>query len=121
MTEKTLNAIELGVTTVLSIGVDYAVDKTIKKLVNPQSVPEKILTGIGSLGVSCAANYGMYKIVHGVLHPNEEQRYEALVKEVEEVVKVDTEVAVTMAEIECRVENKVDEIFKQIMEGRVNG
>lgn len=121
MTEKTLNAIELGVTTVLSIGVDYAVDKTIKKLVNPQSVPEKILTGIGSLGVSCAANYGIYNVVHGALHPNEVQKYENLVKEVEEVVKVDTEVAATMAQIECRVENKVDEVYKKIMEGRVNG
>lgn len=121
MTEKTLNAIELGVTTVLSIGVDYAVDKTIKKLVNPQSVPEKILTGIGSLGVSCATNYGMYKIVHGVLHPYEEQRYENLVSEVEECIKVDTEVAATLAQIDCRVENKVNDIYNKIMEGRVNG
>ena len=121
MTEKTLNAIELGVTTVLSIGVDYAVDKTMKKLVNPQSIPEKILTGVGTLGVSCAANYGVYKVVHGMLHPNKEQRYEQLVHAYEDMANADIEAAVTMATIECRIENKVDELYKQIMEGRVNG
>lgn len=119
MTEKTLNAIEIGATTALSIGVDFAVNKAIEKVVNPQSIPEKILTGMGGLGVSCAANYGLYKLVHGILHPEEAHTYEALVNECMECVKTNTEVSTIMAQIECRIENKVDDLYKKIMEGTV--
>lgn len=117
MTEKTLNGIELGISTVLSIGVDYAVDKAITKAVNPQTIPEKILTGIGIVGVDIACNYGIYKVIHGFAHPNENRKYEELVDEYVKAVGFNSEVAKIMAEHQVKIENSVDDIYKKIMEG----
>ena len=117
MTEKTLNGIELGVTSVLSVGLDFVIGKTITKAVNPQTIPEKIVTGIGILGVDIACYYGVYNAVHGMLHPNENRKYEELVDEYTKAVTFNSEVAKVMAEHQVKVENSVDDIYKKIMEG----
>ena len=121
MTEKALNGIELGVVTVLSAGVDYVVDKTIKNAVDPQTIPEKILTGVGIAGVNLGCNYGIYKIVHGILHPDEVRKYEELVGSCVTALDTNGELAKVMAEHEIKVENKVDDIYNKIMEGKVDG
>jgi hypothetical protein len=117
MTEKTLNGIELGITTALSVGVDYVVSKSIAKAVNPQTIPEKILTGIGVTAVDLACDYGLYKMVHGIMHPNENRKYEELVDEYVKTVGFNSEVAKIMAEHQVKIENSVDDIYKKIMEG----
>jgi hypothetical protein len=117
MTEKTLNGIELGISTALSIGVDYVVDKAITKAINPQTIPEKIITGIGVTGVDIACNYGIYKMVHGIMHPNENRKYEELIDEYAKAVGFNSEVAKIMAEHQVKIENSVDDIYKKMMEG----
>ena len=119
MTEKALNSIELGVVTILSVGVDYVVDKTIKKAIDPKTIPEKFLTGIGILGVNFACNRCIYGLVHNAMHPYEIKKYEMLVEENIKVIETNSEVAKVMAEHEIKVENAVDDIYKKIMEGKV--
>lgn len=121
MTEKTKDIIEIGVTSLLAIGTDYVIDKSLKKLVNPQNIPEKIVTGAGSLGISLAANYGIYQLVHGALNPSDADRYEVLVDECMKCVSVDSEITKKLIDIDIRVENKVDELYKKIIGGNVNG
>ena len=121
MTEKTLNGIEIGLTTVFSAGIDFVVGKAINKAVDPQTIYEKILTGVGTAGVSVACNYGVYKVVHGVLNPNEEKKYEELVGSCVTALETNGELSKVMAEHEIKVENKVDDIYNQIMEGKVDG
>lgn len=117
MTEKALNGIELGITTALTVGLDYVVDKAVVKAVNPQSIPEKILTGIGVTAIDVACYYGVYKAIHGITHPNETKRYEDLVNGYVEAVTFNSEVAKVMAEHQVKIENSVDDIYKKMMEG----
>ena len=117
MTEKTLNGIELGIASAVSLGIDYVVDKAVIKAVDPQNIPEKILTGIGIFGVDLACNYGVYKVVHGIMHPNENRKYEELVNEYVKAVSFNSEVAKVMAEHQVKIENSVDDIYKKMMEG----
>ena len=114
MTEKTYNMIEMGVVSVLSAGVDYVVDKTIKKAINPQKVPEKILTGVGILGVDLACNYGIYKMVDGVMKPNKEDTYKILVQTNIDAINGNIETARVMAEHEVAVENAVNEVLDKV-------
>ena len=93
MTEKTLNAIEIGAVTVLSAGVDFVVDKTITNAVKPKTIPEKILTGVGIVGVDLACDYGIYRFVHGLLHPSETAKYEMLVQENIKAIETCSEVS----------------------------
>lgn len=121
MTEKTLNAIELGTVTLLSAGVDYVVDKTITNTVKPKTIPEKILTGVGILGVDLACDYGIYRFVHGLLHPSEIQKYEMLVQENIKAIETCSEVSKVMAQHEVRIEDAVGDIYKKMMEGTIDG
>ena len=121
MTEKTLNGIEMGITTALSIGVDYVLDKTITKAINPQTIPEKIITGIGIGGVNLACNYGVYKVVHGILHPEDRVFYEKIIDEYNKRIEENSEVARLLAERQVKVEDAVGDIYKKIMEGKVDG
>ena len=121
MTEKTLNGIELGVTAALSVGLDFVIDKTITKMIDPQTIPEKIITGVGVVGVDIACNYGVYKVIHGMLHPNENRKYEALIDEYVKAVGFNSEVAKIMAEHQVKIENSVDDIYKKIMGETANG
>ena len=117
MTEKTLNGIELGITSAVSIGIDYVVDRAIVKTVDPQTIPEKILTGVGVFGVDLACNYGVWKVVHGILHPQENRKYEELIDEYVKAVGFNSEVAKIMAEHQVKIENSVDDIYRKMMEG----
>lgn len=121
MTEKTLNAIEIGAVTVLSAGVDFVVDKTITNVVKPKTIPEKILTGVGIVGVDLACDYGIYKMVHGLLHPNETQKYEMLVQENIKAIETCSEVSKVMTQYEVKVYDAVGDIYNKIMEGKVDG
>ena len=103
MTEKTLNGIEIGASVLLSAGINYVVDKTIIKMVD------------------LACQYGIYKLIHSMTHPYEIKKYEVLVDENIKVIETNSEVAKVMAEHEIKIENKVDDIYKKIMEGKVDG
>lgn len=120
MTEKTYNGIETAITVVVSTGVDWVVNKTVDNFYKPEKLPEKILAGIGKFGVSMACNYGVYKVVHGMMHPYEDQQLPALVQQYNDAVKFNSEVATIMAQHQVKVENAVDDILKQ-MEGMANG
>ena len=121
MTEKTLKAVEMGVTSALSVGVNYVVNKTIEKAVEPKNIPEKIITVVGAAGVDLACDYAIYKMVHGLLYPSETVKYEMLVEENIKAIQTNAEVAKVMAEHEVKVENAVDELYNKIMGGTVNG
>lgn len=121
MTEKTARNIGFGVSAVLSIGVDYAVDKAITKAVNPKTIPEKVLTGIGVIGVNAACNYAIWKSIESVLLPSESAKYEMLVNENISAINANSEVMKVMAEHTVQIEDAVGEVYRKIMEGKVNG
>ena len=117
MTEKTLQKIELGATGLLSIGVDYVVNKTITNLVKPEKLSEKIVTGIVIVGIDIAIDCGIQKMVHSILYPSEAQMYKSLVDENIEALNSYNEVQKVIAEHEIKIENSVDDIYKKIMGG----
>lgn len=118
MTEKTLSAIELGVSATLSIGVDYVVNKVVSKAVDPQTIPEKIMTGIGVAGVSAACDYAIAKMVHGLLYPSETDELKALVEVTRQTIDDCGEISKVMVEHEVKIEDAVGDIYKSIMEGK---
>ena len=117
MTEKVYNMIEGCTSAIFSVGIDYILNKTIKSTINPKTIPERIITEIGILGINMACNYGVYKTVHAIMHPNESKQYEILVKENIKTIETCSEVAKVMAEHQIKIENSVDDIYKKIMEG----
>lgn len=121
MTEKTLNGIEIGASAVLAAGINYVVDKTIIKMVDPQTIPEKVITSVGVTGIDLACQYGIYKLIHTITHPYEVRKYEMLVEENIKAIETCSEVSKVMAEHEIKVENAVDDIYKKMMEGTVDG
>ena len=121
MNEKTLNGIEIGASMILSAGINYVVDKTIIKMVDPQTIPEKVITSVGVTGIDLACQYGIYRLIHSMTHPYEIKKYEVLVDENIKAIEAQGEVMKVMAEHEVKVENAVDDIYKKIMEGKVDG
>lgn len=120
MTEKTLNNIELGASILLSGGINYVVDKTIIKMVDPKTIPEKVITSVGVAGIDLVCQYGIYKLIHTMTHPYEIKKYEVLVEENIKAIETCSEVSKVMAEHEINVENAVDDIYKKIMGGTVD-
>jgi hypothetical protein len=116
MTEKALNNIGLGVSAVLSVGVDYVVDKAITKAVNPKTIPEKILTGIGIVGVDIACDYAIWKMINTVLAPSEAAKYEALVNDNIAGIQANGEVMTELAKHTVRIEDMVGDVYKKMME-----
>lgn len=121
MTEKVYNMIEGCTSAIFSVGIDYILNKTIKNMINPKTIPERIITEIGILGIDMACNYGVYKTVHAIMHPNESKQYEILVEENIKAIETCSEVSKVMAEHEIKVENTVNGIYKKMMEGTVDG
>ena len=121
MTEKTYRGIESAVTALASVGVDYVVNKTITNLVKPEKLSEKLITGVGVLGVDVAINYGIHKLVHSIMYPSEIQMYKSLVEENIKALESYNEVQKVMAEHEIKIENSVDDIYKKIIGGTANG
>ena len=78
MNEKVYKGIELTAATVASIGVDFVVTKAVTNLVKPETIPEKILTTAGVLGINLAADYGLACMIHKMMYPNEDKKFEEL-------------------------------------------
>ena len=121
MTEKTYKGIEAGIVTALGTGVNFVVDKAIIKAVDPQTIPEKIMTGVGIVAVDLAVDYGICKMVHSLMYPNEIKKYEMLVEENIKAIQTNSELAKVMTEHEVKVENAVEDIYRKIMEGTIDG
>ena len=121
MTEKVYNMIEGCTSAIFSVGIDYVLNKTIKNIVNPKTIPERIITEIGILGVDMACNYGVYKTIHAIMHPDENKKYEMLVEENIKAIKTCSEVSKVMAEHEIKIEDTVNDIYRKMMEGTVDG
>ena len=119
MTEKALKGIELGVSTTLSIGVDWVVNKALENAIKPKTKAEKALTIIGAAGIDLACDYAIYKMVHGLIWPSEADMYKNLVEENIKAINENSEVLKVMAEHTVSTENAVDEVYKKIMEGNV--
>lgn len=121
MTEKVYNMIEGCTSAIFSVGIDYILNKTIKNTINPKTISERIITGIGILGVDMACNYGVYKTVHAIMHPNENKQYEMLIEENIKAIKTYNEVSNVMAEHEIKIEDTVNDIYKKMMGETING
>lgn len=119
MTEKALKAIELGVSSTLSIGVDYVVNKALEKAIDPQTKAEKAMMIIGAAGIDMACDYAIFKMVHSMLYPSEGQMYKMLVDENIAAIQENSEVLKVMAEHTVKVENAVEDLYKRIQEGNV--
>ena len=132
MNEKIYKGIELTAATVASIGVDYVVTKAVTNLVKPETIPEKILTTAGVLGINLAADYGLACMIHKMMYPNEDKKFEELATQAtnaielqgqfnEVIAKNSIHTAKTVTEIYTNIINKPEQIVKNIMEGSING
>ena len=122
MNEKILKGIEFGASAALSIGADFVITKAVTNLVKPETVPEKILTAIGTLGVELAVDYGIASIVHSALYPSDNCKYEKLAAETEEGFKVVGEFDQMVVDRYIKLDNKVDDLVKQMQNmGKTGG
>lgn len=132
MNEKVYKGIELAATTVASIGVDFVVTKAVTNLVKPETIPEKILTTAGVLGINLAADYGLACMIHKIMYPNEDKQFEELATQATNAIIVQgqfNEVVArnsintnkTVHDIYNEIMSSPEQIVKNIMEGRING
>lgn len=132
MNEKVYKGIELTAATVASIGVDYVVTKAVTNLVKPETIPEKILTTAGVLGINLAADYGLACMIHKMMYPNEDRKFEELAAQAntaielqgqfnEVIAKNSINTNKTVHDIYNEILNSPEQIVKNIMEGSING
>lgn len=132
MNEKVYKGIELTAATVASIGVDYVVTKAVTNLVKPETIPEKILTAAGVLGVNLAADYGIACMIHKIMYPNEDKQFETLATQTATAIEIQGQFNEVMArnsintnktvhEIYNEIMSSPEQIVKNIMEGSING
>lgn len=132
MNEKVYKGIELTVATAASIGVDFVVTKAVTNLVKPETIPEKILTTAGVLGINLAADYGLACMIHKMMYPNEDKKFEELATQTASAIEIQgqfNEVLAknsintnkTVTDIYANIINKPEQIVKNIMEGSING
>lgn len=132
MNEKVYKGIELTAATVASIGVDYVVTKAVTNLVKPETIPEKILTTAGVLGINLAADYGLACMIHKMMYPNEDRKFEELATQAntaielqgqfnEVIAKNSINTNKTVHDIYNEILNSPEQIVKNIMEGSING
>ena len=132
MNEKVYKGIELTAATVASIGVDFVVTKAVTNLVKPETIPEKILTTAGVLGINLAADYGLACMIHKMMYPNEDKKFEELATQATNAIVVQGQFNEVLAknsintnktvhEIYNEILNSPEQIVKNIMEGSING
>lgn len=132
MNEKVYKGIELTATTVASIGVDFVVTKAITNLVKPETIPEKILTTAGVLGINLAADYGLACMIHKMMYPNEDKKFEALATQTASAIEIQGQFNEVLAKNSINTNKTVHDIYneimsspeqivKNIMEGSING
>lgn len=114
MNEKVYKGIELTAATVASIGVDYVVTKAITNIVKPETIPEKILTSAGILGINLAADYGICQLIHSMMYPSEVSKYEQLEAQNVEALQITGEFNQIIAEKTIIIKNEVDKLVKQM-------
>lgn len=117
MTEGLYKGIEAASVTLLSAGVDYVVTKVINNTCNPETIPEKIATGVGTVAVSLACDYGIYRMIHGLMYPSEADKYEMLLDETKKTIQMDAQVAKEMVIEELEIKDAVGEILNKINGG----
>lgn len=132
MNEKVYKGIELTAATVASIGVDFVVTKAVTNLVKPETIPEKILTTAGVLGINLAADYGLACMIHKMMYPNEDKKFEELAAQATSAIEIQGQFNEVLAknsintnktvhEIYNEILNSPEQIVKNIMEGSING
>ncbi len=132
MNEKVYKGIELTAATVASIGVDYVVTKAVTNLVKPETIPEKILTTAGVLGINLAADYGLACMIHKMMYPNEDKKFEELATQAASAIEIQGQFNEVLAKNSINTNKTVHEIYneimsspeqivKNIMEGSING
>lgn len=114
MNEKIYKGIELTAATVASIGVDYILTKAITNVVKPETIPEKIITGAGILGVNLAVDYGISQLIHSMMYPSEVSKYEQLEAQNVEALQITGEFNQIIAEKTILIENNVEKLIKQM-------
>lgn len=132
MNEKVYKGIELTVATAASIGVDFVVTKAVTNLVKPETIPEKILTTAGVLGINLAADYGLACMIHKMMYPNEDKKFEELAAQATSAIEIQGQFNEVLAKNSINTNKTVHEIYneimsspeqivKNIMEGSING
>jgi hypothetical protein len=132
MNEKVYKGIELTAATVASIGVDFIVTKAVTNLVKPETIPEKILTAAGVLGINLAVDCGISTLLHNMMYPNEDKKFEELAAQATSAIEIQGQFNEVLAknsintnktvhEIYNEILNSPEQIVKNIMEGSING
>ena len=118
--------------TVASIGVDFVVTKAVTNLVKPETIPEKILTTAGVLGINLAADYGLACMIHKMMYPNEDKKFEELATQSASAIEIQGQFNEVLAKNSINTNKTVHDIYneimsspeqivKNIMEGSING
>ena len=76
--DKIGDILETVMTGALGIGSSFLVDKAVKKIYTPTTIPEKILTFLGEAAVGAAVTGASANLVHQCCHPLEQSKKQAL-------------------------------------------
>ena len=76
--DKIGDILETVMTGALSIGSSFLVDKAVKKIYTPTTIPEKILTLLGEAAIGAAIGGAANNLVHECCHPLEQSKKQAL-------------------------------------------
>lgn len=80
-----LDIFELTVSTLITIGTEKVISKTVDKLYTPETKKEKFIFSIGKLGLAMAADAGITLYLHNALHSfNESEEQKTDIKRLEE-------------------------------------
>lgn len=123
MNTNVYKGIEIGACCLLSGGVNFVVEKTAKSVINPKTIPEKIITELGILGIDIAADYVICTAIHNMMYPSEVSKYEQLETENLKAIEISGEFNEVIAGQTIKIDNKVDDILKEMkqLEDKING
>ena len=76
--DKIGDILEMVITGVLGIGSSFLVNKAVKKIYTPETIPEKILIFLGEAAVGAAIGGAANNLVHDCCHPMEKAKKQAL-------------------------------------------
>ena len=76
--DKIGDVLETVISGAFGIGSSFIVDKAIKKVYTPETLPEKILTYLGTAAIGAAVSGASINLVHDMCHPTERAKKQAL-------------------------------------------
>ena len=77
--DKIGDILESVISIALGAGSSFIVDKAVKKIYTPETLPEKILTFLGTAAIGAAVGGASNNLVHTCCHPFEQSKKQAII------------------------------------------